>query len=91
MSGQKAVTRVTRGHQMTIPKAIREKAGLRIGDLVEVIADEAGRIMARKLEAEKADPLELGGEFGRRHRITEADIIRLSRSTRREVFKEDYQ
>ena len=91
MSQQRAITRVTRGHQMTIPKAIREKVGLRIGDVVEVTADNAGRITARKLETRIMAPLDFGEEFAKKHGITAADILRLSRSVRREVFKEDYE
>jgi AbrB family looped-hinge helix DNA binding protein len=76
---------------MTIPKSIREKAGLRIGDLLEVTTDETGRVTAKRLGAESVLSLELGGEFGRKHGISEADVVRLSRRTRREVFKEEYE
>jgi AbrB family looped-hinge helix DNA binding protein len=76
---------------VTIPKSIRDKVGLRIGDVMEVTADDTGHIMATKLETEKNSPLDLGEDFGRKHRITEADVIRVSRSTRREVFKEEYE
>jgi len=76
---------------MTIPKSIREKLGIRIGDAVEVTADNVGRIVARKLEPEKATPLDWGEEFRRKHSITEAGIVRILRGTRREVFKEEYE
>ncbi len=36
----KAMTRVTRGNQVTIPKAVRYKTGLKIDDLLEVDVDE---------------------------------------------------
>jgi len=91
MSEQRAITRITRGNQMTIPKAVREKVGLRIGDIVEVTADDAGRITARKLERGTGAPLDFGEEFARKHGITAANILKLSRSTRREVFREEYE
>ena len=76
---------------MTIPKTIREKAGFRIGDVVEVTVDKTGRFTARKLEAGTVAPLDFGEEFAKKHGITAASILKLSRSARREVFKEDYE
>ena len=90
MSQQKAITRVTRGHQMTIPKAVREKLGLRVGDVVEVATDSAGRMVARKIEFEIEGRLDWKSEFAKAHKITEAEIVRISRSARREVFREEY-
>ena len=90
MSLQRAITKVTRGHQITIPKSVREKLGLRVGDIVEVAADDAGRMVARKVEFEAGPTLEWKSSFARKPKITEADIVRISRSARREVFREEY-
>lgn len=75
---------------MTIPKAIREKLGLRVGDVVEVAADKTGRMVARKVTFERPGSLDWRGEFAKRHKITEADIVRISRTVRREVFRKEY-
>jgi len=74
---------------MTIPKAVREKLGLRVGDMVEVEIDNNGQMVARKVEFERTPALDWGA-FAGKHRIGQADIVRLSRSARREVFKEEY-
>jgi len=76
---------------MTIPKSVRQKLGLRVGDVVEVTTDDAGQMVAKKVELEKGAALDWGSAFGRKHKITEADIVRISRSTRWEVFKEEYE
>jgi len=75
---------------MTIPKSIREKLGLRVGDVVEVAADNTGRMVARKVVFGEGAPPDWKSDFARRHKITEADIVRISKSVRREVFKEEY-
>ena len=75
---------------MTIPKAVREKLGLRVGDVVEVAADSAGRMVARKIEFEREGRLDWKSEFAKAHKITEAEIVQVSRSARREVFREEY-
>ena len=90
MAVRKAITKVTRGNQVTIPKSIREKTGLRIGDVIEIMVDETGGITARKLEPVKTAALVEGGDFGRKHGITERDIIKISKIARRVVFKEEY-
>ncbi len=40
--------KVTRNYQVTIPKEIRERIGLREGDFLDVEIDEEGRIIMTK-------------------------------------------
>lgn len=40
--------KVTRSYQVTIPKEIRERIGLREGDYLEVEVDDEGRIIMTK-------------------------------------------
>lgn len=91
MQDSKLITRLTRGHQITIPKAVREKLGLRIGDLVEVIVSEADEIIVKKIPMGEPPILRWGHEFGKLHNIKESDIIKISRAVRREVFKDEYE
>ena len=91
MSPQRAITKVTRGYQITIPKSVREKLGFRVGDVVEVATDNAGRMVAWKLEFKGDATLEWKTGFAKKYKITEAGIVRISRSARREVFKREYE
>ncbi len=75
---------------MTIPKSIREKLGLRVGDVVQVAVDNTGRMVARKLEFGEDAKLDWKSDFARKHKITEAEIVRISKAVRREVFREEY-
>jgi AbrB family looped-hinge helix DNA binding protein len=47
-------TRVSERGQITVPKAVRERLGLRPGDELDV-AEENGRLVARKVSAD--DPV----------------------------------
>jgi len=40
--------KVTRSYQVTIPKEVREKVGLKEGDYLEVDVDDEGRIIMTK-------------------------------------------
>lgn len=51
-----SISTVTAKGQVTIPKAIRERLGLREGDVLEFSIDDAGRIVAR--------PRHAGGVYG---------------------------
>lgn len=46
-----AIVRVTRNSQITIPKEVREKVGIKEGDRVEVTV-EGDRVVIRKIELE---------------------------------------
>ncbi len=42
--------KVTRNYQVTIPREIRERVGLREGDYLEVSLDRQGRIVMRRVK-----------------------------------------
>jgi len=45
--------RITRNYQVTIPALVRKAVGLKVGDVVEVYADEEGRIVIEKVRGER--------------------------------------
>ncbi len=47
-------TRVTVKGQVTLPKAVREAAGIRPGDLVEIRVDPAGVVVVEKAAPSRA-------------------------------------
>jgi AbrB family looped-hinge helix DNA binding protein len=53
-----AKSRVTDKYQVTVPKEVREKVGLRAGEEVVVEARERGEIVIRRLQRVK-QPLEI--------------------------------
>jgi len=52
-----ATAKLTSKGQITIPRDIRQRLGLRQGDRLELVVDEAGRLVVRVLRGE-------GGAFG---------------------------
>lgn len=52
-----SIVRITRKYQVTIPKKVREKLKLRVGDLLKVEVEE-GKIVFRPLTPRSADPVE---------------------------------
>jgi len=44
-----SVVKVTRKRQVTLPKEVSEKAGIKVGDYVRVYVDEDGRVVIEKL------------------------------------------
>ncbi len=87
---RKATTRVTRGHQVTIPKVVRDNAGLKVGDLLEVTVEDDGGILMRRLPMGEPPILEWGKEFARMHKITGDQILHAVRSMRSSLFKNEY-
>lgn len=75
------MTTVTRNFQVTIPKKIREKYGVKVGDKVEFV-DRGSEIVLLVQRPEKEDPLEAGvldGAYERlfaREKITTDEIVR---------------
>lgn len=55
-------TIVTLKGQVTIPKAVRERAGLRPGDRVEIDNDTNGCVSIRAVPVDEADCRRLAGE-----------------------------
>jgi AbrB family looped-hinge helix DNA binding protein len=53
-----AKSKVTDKHQLTVPKEVREKVGMRAGEEVIVEARERGEIVIRRLKRVK-QPLEI--------------------------------
>jgi len=51
------IVKITRKYQITIPKEIREKFNLRIGDLIEIKV-EGERIILKPIVKRKKDPIE---------------------------------
>ena len=51
------LVKITRKYQITIPKEIREKLNLRVGDLLKVELED-GKIVLRPLIKREKDPLE---------------------------------
>ena len=51
------LVKITRKYQITIPKKIREKLNLRVGDLLKVELED-GKIVLRPLIKREKDPLE---------------------------------
>ncbi len=47
------IVKVTRNYQVTIPKAVRESAGIGEGDYLEVSLDGEGRIVMRKVRRDR--------------------------------------
>lgn len=45
--------KVTRSYQVTLPKEVREAAGVKVGDYLRVYVDESGRIVMEKLRKER--------------------------------------
>lgn len=43
------IVKVTRKRQITLPKEVSEKAGIKVGDYVRVYIDESGRIVVEKV------------------------------------------
>jgi len=52
-----SIVRITRKYQVTIPKQVREKLKLRVGDLLKVEVEE-GKIVFRPLTPRSEDPVE---------------------------------
>ena len=52
-----SIVRITRKYQVTIPKKVREKLKLRVGDLLKVEVEE-GKIVFRPLTPRSEDPVE---------------------------------
>ena len=55
-------TKVTVKGQVTLPKAVREAAGIRPGDRVSVRARPEGGVLVERSDAAQADPAAEGGE-----------------------------
>ena len=51
-------TIVTIKGQVTIPTAVRERAGLRPGDRVEVTNDQTGKVVLNRVDGQEADAAE---------------------------------
>ena len=52
-----SIVRITRKYQVTIPKKVREKLKLRVGDLLKVEIEE-GKIVFKPLTPRSEDPVE---------------------------------
>ena len=52
-----SIVRITRKYQVTIPKKVREKLKLKVGDLLKVEVEE-GKIVFRPLTPRSEDPVE---------------------------------
>jgi len=52
-----SIVRITRKYQVTIPKKVREKLKLRVGDLLKVEVEE-GKIVFKPLTPRSEDPVE---------------------------------
>jgi len=44
-----SIVKVTRKRQVTLPKEVSEKAGIKVGDYVKIYVDESGRIVVEKV------------------------------------------
>lgn len=42
--------KVTRSYQVTLPKDVRDRVGIQVGDYLEVYIDEHGRIVMEKVK-----------------------------------------
>ena len=51
------VVRVTRKYQITLPKEVRERLGIRVGDLLRVKV-EGGRVVLEPVIPRRRDPVE---------------------------------
>ncbi len=71
--------KVTRNYQVTIPREIRERVGLREGDYLEVSLDDRGRIVM-----ERVRPTRRTLRSGRR--LTPEEIERLIEAGMREAL-----
>ena len=71
--------KVTRNYQVTIPREIRERAGLREGDYLEVSLDRQGRIVM-----ERVKPTRKTLRSGRK--LTPEEIERLIEAGMREAL-----
>ena len=74
-----ARVKVTRNYQVTIPREVRERIGLREGDYLEVSLDERGRIVM-----ERVRPTRRTLRAGRR--LTPEEIERLIEEGMREAL-----
>jgi len=74
-----ARVKVTRNYQVTIPREVREKVGLREGDYLEVSLDERGRIVM-----ERVRPTRRTLRAGRK--LTPEEIERLIEAGMREAL-----
>ena len=43
------IVKVTRKRQVTLPKEVSERAGIKVGDYVKIYVDESGRIVVEKV------------------------------------------
>ncbi len=49
VGGIVSIVKVTRKRQVTLPKEVSEKAGIKVGDYVKIYVDESGRIVVEKV------------------------------------------
>jgi len=49
VGGIMSIVKVTRKRQVTLPKEVSEKAGIKVGDYVKIYVDESGRIVVEKV------------------------------------------
>ena len=82
-SMETATTTVTRKYQITIPKKVRKKLGVRIGDKLK-IKEEGDRIVI-EAEARVANPVEHMWSLSKKP--GEIDAVALIRKTRRRIIK----
>lgn len=83
------VVRVQEKGQVTIPRAIREKLGLKKGDLVTFVETEAG-VVIQPVELVLSAALDEIGQALKEQGITLEELIESGREVRGEIYREKY-
>lgn len=79
-----SITKVTRKHQITVPKEIREALSIQEGDYLAVIP-HGDELIVKKLEIPEWDEIfEKGEKSAEEKGLTKEDIIKAVRDERRE-------
>ncbi|MFQ6086169.1 MAG: AbrB/MazE/SpoVT family DNA-binding domain-containing protein [Candidatus Bathyarchaeia archaeon] len=82
------ITKVTRKGQVTIPEAIRERYGIKVGDHLVVFAGEDAVIL-KKMEIPSWEELyEIGKRAALTRKITAQQVLKACKEVRRRLWKE---
>jgi AbrB family looped-hinge helix DNA binding protein len=68
------LVKVTRGGQITIPAMLRRKAGIEIGDYVEIRVTDEGVVLAPKVVIDKSQAYFWTDRWQQGEAVAEADI-----------------
>jgi antitoxin PrlF len=89
MSAELKLSKVQKKGQVTIPASMREKLGLKEGDLVAFIETEQGILISPR-EAIAMEALDKIGELLQEQGITLEELIESGRDIRGELMQEKY-